>query len=97
MGSKAEAPRRSGEKIRRHPPRAEKTEEFRGHRQAAARLEPDALAPALSDHRPLPRKSAQVQGLAHHASRAGIGRADPRIEEGKLVNPALSNRFIRNV
>src|SRR5258706_13300734 len=86
MGSKAEAPRRFGEEIRRHPPRAEKTEELRGHRQAAARLEPDALAFALSDHRPLARKSAQVQSLAHHASRAGVGRADPRIEESNVVD-----------
>src|SRR5437660_10127236 len=89
MGSKAEAPRRFGEKIRRHPPRAQKTEELRGHRQAAARLQPDALAAALSDHWPLARKSAQVQGLAHHASRAGIGRADTRAEKSKLVGPAL--------
>src|SRR5438067_13508399 len=93
MGSKAEAPRRSGEEIRRHPPRAQKAEELRGHRQAASRLEPDALASALSDHRPLPRKSAQVQGLADHASRAGIGRADTRIEEGKLVGPAFAGRI----
>src|SRR5258706_11740617 len=89
MGSKAEAPRRSGEKIRRHPERAKEAEELRGDRQAAARFQPHALAAALSDHRQLARKSAQVQSLAHHASRAGIGRADTRFEESKLVGPAL--------
>src|SRR2546429_5694473 len=92
MGSKTEAPRRFGEEIRRYPPRAQETEELRGHRQAAARLEPDALASTLSDHRPFAREPAQVQSLAHYASRIGIGRADSRIEGSTLVGPPWRTR-----
>src|SRR4051812_1947087 len=85
LGSKAEASRGVGEEVRRHPSRAQEAEELCRAGQPPARQLADAVAPAMSAHRPQPREPAQVQDLPHHAPGARARRKDPGIEESKLV------------
>jgi hypothetical protein len=57
-----------------------------GAGQAPARFQPDAIAHAVRDHRAVPWRAPQVQGLAHHAAGTGECRANPGTEESKLVS-----------
>src|SRR5690348_7202545 len=85
MGRKTEAPAGTGQALRRHSPAAQEGKELRRAGQAPARRQPDPFAQPLRADRPIARVPAEIQGLAHHASRAGPGRKDSGASQSQLV------------